>query len=150
MGIGTLRRHYDDSYEPQVTPEQAEGEVETTDPGQNPPDGSEVQTDPTETQTEGTEPGSGDQTSTDESQESTGESTEGDPEDQTEGSESEEAPEGDPEDAETGEAPTELPPTPARNASKTVWLEFYGITGRDVPENATRDSLAEAVLGPKE
>lgn len=49
-----------------------------------------------------------------------------------------------------GEGAEDAPQPPARSASKKDWVAFYEATGQTIPEDATRDSLAEAVLGPKE
>lgn len=40
--------------------------------------------------------------------------------------------------------------TPARSATKKDWVSYYEANGLNIPEDATRDLLAEAILGPKE
>lgn len=107
-------------------PSEDEGEVTTT--SDLAPSG-DVQTDGTENAGEGQEQSDG----TDTSSEDTGNTEEHTDEDSTKGEGAEDAP---------------IPP--ARSASKKDWVAFYEATGQTIPDDATRDSLAEAVLEPKE
>lgn len=108
--------------------ESSEDEGEVTTASDLAPSG-EVQEDGTENTGEGQEKSDGDDTST----EDTGNTAENTDKDSTEGEGAENAPQ---------------PPT--RSASKKDWVAFYEATGQTIPEDVTRDSLAEAVLGPKE
>lgn len=47
------------------------------------------------------------------------------------------------------EATASAEEAPKRNASKEAWEAFYAATNREIVEGASRDDLAEAVLGPK-
>jgi len=144
MGIGLLRRHYDedpDSAKVLLTPKGIE---------EDQPENESVDLTDTPGTTGNPDPATGtDENPAPSNEEAASEDQFGDPEHSVDPEGHpvvEESTEGAPEAAET---PEEVK-TPARSASKADWVAFYEATDREVPEGATRDSLAEGVLGPKE
>ena len=114
-----MRRHYAKATEP-AAPEEPTEELEDSEESGSAPEGSEVTEDGTEGSPESTEP----------AEVTLADGTEA------------------PKD-EDGIPVLSVVDAPGRGASKQVWLDYYTATNREIVEGASRDDLAEAVLGPK-